>query len=259
MQETSALYKQIISGQHWKETSLAIGESGRLITERNDVITFAGTSILISRSGGDSGYGENWLMSMSTSRSMFANDTPEVGCCISGEIDVKLLKPIADIPRMAMLTPYVRVANGVAASEWIQKGVFFIDSRETSEDAAGNTVLTIHGYDAMLKAEQPYSGALLNWPSTDIQVVRDIAAYMGVSLDVRTVNIMTHGYAVQLPSAYTMREVLSSIAAMYCGCFIMSDVGELRLVRLNEIPAETRYLVDNAGFVLMFGGDRILV
>ena len=259
MQETSALYRQIISGQHWFETSLAIGESGRLITERNEVITFAGTSILVSRSGGDSGFGENWLINMSTRKSMFANGSPEVGCCISGEIDVKLLKPTGDIPRMAMLAPYVRAANGTAKSEWIQKGVYFIDTREASEDAAGNTVLTIHGYDAMLKAEQPYSGALLNWPSTDIQVVRDIAAYMGVAVDARTVAIITHGYAVQLPTSYAMREVLGGIAAMYGGCFIMSDVGELRLVRINELPAETRYLIDNAGYAITFGGDRIRV
>ena len=56
-----------------------------------------------------------------------------------------------------------------------------------------------------------------------------------------------------------MREILGYIAAMYAGNFIMSDDGKLRLVRLNEIGIETHYLVDTAGYVLTFGGDRILV
>ena len=40
---------------------------------------------------------------------------------------------------------------------------------------------------------------------------------------------------------------------------ITADAGKLRLVRLNEIGIETRYLVDNAGYSIKFGGDRILV
>ena len=46
---------------------------------------------------------------------------------------------------------------------------------------------------------------------------------------------------------------------MYAGCFVMSDLGELRLVALNGIPAETRYLIAAAGQPITFGGVRILV
>ena len=56
-----------------------------------------------------------------------------------------------------------------------------------------------------------------------------------------------------------MREVLENIAAMYAGSFIMSDTGELLLVTMFGIPKETSYLIDNVGFAITFGGDRILV
>ena len=47
MQETSVLYNSIISGDHRFEVSLAIGESGRLITKLGEVILFGGTAILV--------------------------------------------------------------------------------------------------------------------------------------------------------------------------------------------------------------------
>ena len=56
-----------------------------------------------------------------------------------------------------------------------------------------------------------------------------------------------------------MREVLENIAAMYAGSFIMSETAELLLVTMFGIPKETNYLIDNVGFAVTFGGDRILV
>ena len=118
-----------------------------------------------------------------------------------------------------------------------------------------------HGYDAMLKAEAdfPTTGDIGTWPKTDIETVRFIAALMGVEVDPRTVDIMQRGYLVQYPGGYAMREILGYIAGMYVGNFVMTDEGKLRLIRLNEIGIETHYLVDNAGYSIKFGGDRILV
>ena len=70
---------------------------------------------------------------------------------------------------------------------------------------------------------------------------------------------MTWGYPVQYPAEYSCREVLGFIAAMYAGCFVISDLGELRLVALNSIPPETRRLITKDGFAITFGGVRILV
>lgn len=259
MHETSALYKKLFAGNHRVETRVAIGDVGVLISERGESISFGGTRILVARSGADAGYDESILMNVTTIRQVFSNNKPQVGCCVAGEIDLEMLKPAGELPRMAQLVPYVRLSNGVEHSEWIQKGVFFVDTRVSNKDDSGLEILSLHGYDAMMKAEQDYAGASLPWPNTDINVVRDIAGIMGVQLEAESAEKINLGYTIQLPSGYTCREVLGYVAAMYAGCFVMSDMGELKLIQLNSIPKETRYLIDNAGYAITFGGARIKV
>lgn len=257
MQETSSLYKEIISGEHWKECRLVIGEKGKLITERNETILFGGNRILVSSSGADAGYAEDIIVSMQTYSSVFSGESPVVGECIAGEISATILKPKGDIKRMSRVVPYVRVCNSEKQSEWIQKGVYFIDQRSYSGEE--NELMTIHGYDAILFSEADYPSSEDEWPRKDIDVVRDIAKEMDVTIDSRTVEIMRNGYMIQYPAEYSQREVLGFLAAMYAGSFVMSDAGELRLVQLNGIPKETSYLTDHAGFVLTFGGEKLLV
>ena len=263
MHDTSTLYNTLLAdSNHWVETRLSIGEIGRLITKSGDVITFGGTSILVGASGADAGYDESILVSAETSTSIFASDTPEVGCCVSAEIDVEMLMPSGDIPRQARIVPYARLTNGKEYSEWIQKGVYYIDTRSVSMDSDDLQWLTLHGYDAMLKAEMDYPSSTLSWPATDISVVEEIADAMDVGIDQRTYDIMTWAYEVQYPGTeYSCREVLGYIAGSYGGCFVMSDEGELLLIKLNGIPAETRYLVTPTSdhSAITFGGDRILV
>lgn len=265
MHETSTLYKELFAeymggAQEVKfETSLAIGETGVLIDRYGDSITFGGVSILVGATGGDGGYDESMLMSVSTTSSVFGEESPNVGSCVSAEIDVKMLKPLGDIPEMARISPYTRLTDGHRHSEWIQKGVFYIDTREKVEDGSSIEKIQIHGYDDMLKAEQDYPSSVLSWPARDIDVVREIAAFLGVSVDARTVPIINRGYRINYPAGYSCRDTLGYIAAMYAGCFVMSDLGELRLITLYGIPKETRYLIEPAGFAITFGGDRILV
>lgn len=124
-------------------------------------------------------------------------------------------------------------------------------------------MLSIHGFDAMLKAEADYpSGG--TYPMLDKNVVSRIATAMGITVDSRTLSELNKGYLLELPVGYSMREVLSYIASMYCGNFIINDAGQLRLIGLNSIPPETNYLIDNSGFAITFGENpnevvRILV
>lgn len=258
MQSTSQLYKDIISSPNfWYETSITIGESGRLITEKADLIRFGGTAILISTSAAEAGYRETSLFSVETSRRVFG-DTPSIGNCIAGEINVKMLRPAGEIARRAMIKPYVRVTDGTRYSEWIQKGVYFIDTREYSASYDAVNIMTLHGYDSMLMTETDYpSDTQHDYPLLDITMVEHIANAIGVDVDDRTRTIMTAGYTFPLPVGYSSREVLSMIATAYAGNFIMNDMGELRLVQLNELPAETGLLLDHAGYHIVFGEDRI--
>lgn len=256
MQVTSDLYKELLASNHHKEVRLAIGETGKLITKSGDAISFGGVSILVGSSGADGGYDESRLISLKTSRRVFSEDTPTVGNCVAGEISIEMLAPVSTIPRQARLVPYIRLTDGVRYSEWIQKGVYYIDTRDTTSTIGR---LTIHGYDAMLKLEQDYPASALTWPARDIDVVREIANYIGVSIDSRTVAVLTRGYTVGYTTDYSCREILGYIGAMYAGCWVMSDLGELHLIRLYDLPAETRYLVTGNAEPITFGGVRICV
>lgn len=258
MQETSALYKEIISDpNHWFEISCVIGEAGRLITEKADIIRFGGTAILITASDAEGGYRENMIWSMKTNQQVFQN-TPTVGNAISGEIEVKLMRPAGEIPRKAMIKPYVRATDGTRFSEWIQKGVYFIDTRTYTANSEELNIMTIHGYDSMLMTEMDYpSDSESEYPKLDISIVEHIADGIGTGVDDRTYEIMNLGYKFPLPIGYSSREVLCMIASAYGGNFVMNDMGELRLVLLNELPPETGLLLDHAGYRLVFGEDRI--
>ena len=233
MQNVSALYINILAGDHWFETKLVIDNVGT--------------------------FDESKLFSINTNHQMFGN-TPEVGLAVAGEIEVKMLYPSVQIPTMACLRPYVRACNATQQSEWIPQGVYYIDTRERTKDETGLSFLTIHGYDAMLKAEQMFDGgSTITGDTVDTTMVSFIAGKMGVNVDSRTSTIMNKSYTIPLPTGYTYREVLGYIASMYAGCFIITDEGKLRLVAINELPPETNYLIDNVGNWITFGGDRILV
>lgn len=261
MQETSALYQELLSSNHKMETRLAICETGVLITKQGEAITFGGVSILTGASGADGGYDESLLVSMETNTGVFSQGSPSVGDCIVGQIDIEMHKPFGEIPERARLVPYVRLTDisGTRKSEWIQKGVFYIDTREKKEDGSKIEKILIQGYDDLRKSEQDYPSSTLSWPARDIDVVREIAAFLGVSVDARTIPIINRGYRINYPAGYSCRDTLGYIAAMYAGSFIMTDLGELRLITIHGIPKETRYLIEPSGYVITFGGDRILV
>lgn len=153
--------------------------------------------------------------------------------------------------------------DGVEAltSEWIPQGVFYIDTRETTANPGGVTLLKLHGYDAMLKTEQEYSSNDVVGDAKDKLFVQAIADAIGVEVDSRTWDIMGQGNVIPFPLGYTMREILGYIASSYVGSFIVTDEGKLRLVSLLGLPEheDTSLLCTDDRYVILFGGDAILV
>ena len=237
MQSVSETYKQIVAGDFKTQVKVLIN----------------GTE-----------HGHGVLRSLKTKNQVFAQGLPSVGGCYSGEIDIVMQKPSQVIPKQAKLQPFVRVHDigETKFSEWIPKGVYYIDTRKTAEDGTSVKILTLHGYDDMLRAEQDYPDSALVWPAKDIDVLREIAAFIGVELDERTVEKIVNGYDIPHPEGYSCREVLGYIAAMYAGNFVMSDTGKLRLIVLGDVPeadGEESYLINEEGFAITFGGVRIIV
>lgn len=229
MQAVSDLWRTIAAGRHCKEVKAVIG-------------------------------GEEYPMSsivlLTTHSGLFGGDSPAIGGCVAGEIEISFFPAQTPPPPMAEIRLYVRVASDSAASEWLPKGVFFADTRSTDEETG---VCTINGFDAMLKTEQSFLSEVTedDWPQPAPAVAAEIAARIGVSLDSRTV--LDDTCMVAYPLDYTCREVLGQIAVAHGGNWIISDRGELRLVGLAEIPEETNYLIDERGDAICLGEVRLIV
>lgn len=235
MQQTSSLYKELL-------------KANGTVKEVKAVIA-------------DEEYLQDRLVSVSISKSMFAEQRFDIGDACSQSCKIMLRDP-GDIPKMAEIKLFYRLVNGNSVSEWIAKGTFYIDTRRVD---SGSGIVTLNGYDAMLKAEKVYaaSTSTTGWPKSDISAVREIASRIGVEVDSRTVALMANNYQIQYPGygdgAFTMREVLGFIASMYAGNFVISDDGKLYLLSVSELPDETFYLVDDTGDSIVLGGGVKLI
>ena len=229
MQDVSAVYKRLLKDKnHRKESKIEI----------------AGTT-----------FGIDKLISLRTYGGLYVGSA-SIGKTASRQIDVSLFAGDATIPKMAEIKVFVRLVTKNEVSEWIPKGVFYIYTREFDKDTG---VLTIHGYDAMLKAEQVFLTETTedDWPQPMVDVVDEIAEVMGVPIDPRT-NLDSR-LLTPYPLDYTMREILGYVAIANGGNWIITDAGYLRLVGLADDPGDTNYLVDEYGNTILFGNTRILV
>ena len=208
MNSTSTVYNSIFAGIHRFEVKVAI----------------TGTD-----------YGMNVLTSLNSNRSVFGSGSPRLGLAPAGELSLSLYLDSASVPRMAEIRPYFRVVNDTQQSEWIAKGVYFVDTREADTTTG---LLTLHAYDAMLKGEQAYPSTSHLWPAADLDIVTEIASFLGIAVDARTTELMTAGFLIPLPAQYTIRETLQYIAALYGGSFVITDSNTLRLIPLWSVKTE---------------------
>lgn len=240
MVETSGLYKEIMSVPHKTLTSLKVFLSNGVS------VTYA--------------YGA--LRSIRTSHAAFNGNSPMIGCCTSRKIDCVMLYPQEPIPERAKMQLFVQIAklsDPTCVSEEIPQGTFYIDSRK-SNITEGTRHLRIIGYDAIIFAEADFDKTAFPFPAKDVDVVNHIAGVLGVSVDPETISFMTAAYEIQPgeDEEFTYREMLSYIAGMYGGNFVISKAGLLKLVPVWITLPETNYLIDNVGNYITFGGDRII-
>lgn len=237
MQTTSALYKTLLASKTARrevrvlidcepdaDNYLRDSDHDTVLDSQNTPI---GTNITYE---GQKAYYEEDLFEATIDGALFAESTLSFGGCVSRELRLRLYPRGANIPRMAKMEPQVRLRDGDVVSEWIPKGIFYIDTRETDRSSG---ILTLTGYDAMLKAEAEYisPGDVGVWPLPMSVVAAEICSMMGLEMDSRT---EITDYPVELPTGYSMREVLSAIAAANAGNWIITDDGKLRLVRIDE-------------------------
>ena len=129
---------------------------------------------------------------------------------------------------------------------WIPKGTFWINTRE--EDPLMNTV-TLHCVDAMMFGEQDFIPEDSNLPPWNDETMRAV-----VNMCVQKINASATGVNVVFdnpndiqnrapyilnapPVGYTVRQILSGIAAAHGGNFIITPQNHLRFIPL--IPTDT--------------------
>lgn len=228
MHAVSDLFNQIFENPgHWAEVKLNI--AGQEYTQSN-------------------------IISVSISGGLF--DSPGIGNVNARQIDMEII-PIGTIPRQAQIQVFARVCVGDLQSEWIPKGVFFFSTRELDKVSG---ILTVTGYDAMLKAENVWLNedyVYDNWPMPQETAVADIAQRMGIEVDSRTV--LSDDFPVEYPADedgdLTMREALSFIAVSDAGNWIITDEGKLRLIRFDDLPEVEGVLVTEHGAPIVFAGE----
>lgn len=242
MRTTSELYNRLLADPaHVKESRLTIG----------------GTV-----------YDESQIVSLSTYEVLFAEDTMAIGGALAREIDFAAFLDDS-VPKMAQIIHEVRLKTESDASEWLQKGVYYIDTR--SRDPLTG-VTTVHGFDAMLMTEQEWIPADTDiFPMSMKEAVEKTAAALGLEIDPRTTFKTGNAYMVDYPVAdadesaeqqamgLSIRQMWRWVAAAMGSNFIINDLGQLRLVPLNALPTEAAYLVTETGSPITFGGVRILL
>ena len=129
---------------------------------------------------------------------------------------------------------------------WIPKGTFWINTRE--EDPLMNTV-TLHCVDAMMFGEQDFIPEDSNLPLWNDETMRTVANMCVQKINASTtgVNVVfdnpndiqnTAPYILNAPPVgYTVRQILSGIAAAHGGNFIITPQNHLRFIPL--IPTDT--------------------
>ena len=155
------------------------------------------------------------------------------------------------IPTTAKMIPYALVNN-----QWEQLGVFYLDERSIKPTG----IMTVVAYDSMLKADKVWApDQSLEFHMPMDNAVDIIAELMGITVDPRT-NV-SHAYTIDYPANdYTLRDVLKFIAVANGGNWTITRNDQLLLVPLvGSMPPETHYLIEENGFAITFGGDRILV
>lgn len=214
-------YERIISGDYTTETALAIGGAGVACVLSNDELNNLGCPIYFSDS----------ILSISVNGNLFGGDKPTIGCATARIVQVKMRKPKDAIPRSARLAVYARVKNNTEMSQWIPKGVFFVDTRNNTISFDGQPIIELNGYDAMIKSEASFE--LGNAETSDAGYLTACAHNLGVEIDERTLDYIRGDFSLPKLEDYSIREILGFIAAMHTGNFVISDCGKLLFVPLK--------------------------
>lgn len=154
-----------------------------------------------------------------------------VGNVCSAQLIISVIEK-SDIPKMAEIIPSLQVVLGGESSEWVERGRFYIDERESGQFGS----LFITAYDSALLSEvgflEPGEEIGYEWPATPKQVMGTIMSKLGVELDSRTV--LSEDHIVQFTDTeISCRTMASHVAAAHAGNWVVTNEGKWLLVTFD--------------------------
>lgn len=209
----------------------------------NDILSNGGNYEWQIKNGSNT-FGKDKLISGTITATQY--EQLSVGNVIASQVDLKLWNVTVDTS--SSLIVQFRATDGSSTSSWYTKGIYYIDTVETSPYSE---VTHITGFDSMLKAEVVYlkTGTWTN--RTTCQVLTQVASDMGVSVESATSTLISDN-PITITSAPSMgengttdREMLSLIASLYSGNFVIDSAGKLKLIRLSVTPSNTAAVGDS--------------
>ena len=159
-----------------------------------------------------------------------------IGNVIARELSLKMWNPTIDPTQPIVLKLVKTDANG--NTETIGKGTYFID---TIGKSPYSEYTDIQAYDAILKTDIPFMVSGDYTATTDYAIADEIATRIGVSLEAVTAAYLSANAVTinEVPNigdnGTTCRQMLSVIAMLHGGNWIINDDGDLQLILLNGV------------------------
>lgn len=184
-----------------------------------------------------------------------------IGSTCSAILYLSMYSP-GTIARMARVDISYRLRNGASSSEWVKRGSYWINNRSLDKDTG---VLTLTCFDGMMFSEQdfyPIGSEITDWSDKTMREVAVMCSEkMGIALENAAQVKNAAPYIINAPPVgYSVRQVLAGIATAHCANWTMTADNKLRLVPLSHAqPSENDVLATTDGYILTFGGDRIIV
>ncbi|WP_127539394.1 hypothetical protein [Paenibacillus illinoisensis] len=199
---------------------------------------------IVKASVGSEEYDDTKIVDFSIENSLSLTDGFQIGTAIPSKLTIKL-RTNEIIPANARIMPYLSLSmRGMTwlqaqypwqdmhiswtgtGTDWLPLGEFYVDSRERIND-----VWTFVCYDKLVFSDVAYVSSL-TYPATQRAVFDEICKRLGWTYDSSVV--INPNYRIQAgPAGYTMRQVLSYIAAANSASLYIDKAGTVKFKRFT--------------------------
>ncbi|PWV97433.1 hypothetical protein DFQ01_12177 [Paenibacillus cellulosilyticus] len=213
-----------------------------------DLLRRPDREFILKVEAGDDIYDNRDVVEFEIENSLTLGEEFELGTAVMSKLTIKLrLK--GTVPANARIAPFVALStsritwkDGIypwedmnlpwegGMTEWLPLGEFYVDSRQMN-----NKVWTLVCYDKLVWSDVAYVSSL-TYPTTQQAVWDEICDRLGYAYDSSVV--INPSYVMEVaPTGYSMRQVMSYIAAANVACVFVGKDGLIKFKRFSAAAA----------------------